>query len=247
MWKNAKLHQRRPKGTFAQVMLPVAFVGILWLVRNMTAANKEIMCARYVDRHILPAVCMRRWHPWGWCHKSVAALKKHTFAWPCLFTIVQQLHELDVVSLYAVSVLCDSAMPLQPPPPSCRDETGQLTGENSYECEFEEFAINGEIASAYYGGCSAPEEWTVAYSPNVAEVNAVMTGSLDLPFLGSTLSDAGVTPLQHATEDAMVDALNDGDPPRCRVGIAFTAWPGVLFHMTLASISFPSQHKTVFC
>ena len=46
MWKNAKLHQRRPKGTFAQIMLPVAFVGILWLVRNLTAVNKEIMCER---------------------------------------------------------------------------------------------------------------------------------------------------------------------------------------------------------
>jgi hypothetical protein len=51
MWKNAKLHQRRPKGTFVQIMLPVAFVGILWLVRNLTAPNKEVMCERYVRQH----------------------------------------------------------------------------------------------------------------------------------------------------------------------------------------------------
>eukprot|EP00038_Savillea_parva_P006028 m.161240 g.161240 ORF g.161240 m.161240 type:complete len:1789 (+) comp12053_c0_seq1:172-5538(+) len=46
MWKNAKLHQRRPIGTAVQLLLPVAFVGILWLVRNLTEANKMTMCER---------------------------------------------------------------------------------------------------------------------------------------------------------------------------------------------------------
>eukprot|EP00036_Acanthoecidae_sp_10tr_P009012 CAMPEP_0182928582 /NCGR_PEP_ID=MMETSP0105_2-20130417/15659_1 /TAXON_ID=81532 ORGANISM="Acanthoeca-like sp., Strain 10tr" /NCGR_SAMPLE_ID=MMETSP0105_2 /ASSEMBLY_ACC=CAM_ASM_000205 /LENGTH=1795 /DNA_ID=CAMNT_0025066587 /DNA_START=139 /DNA_END=5526 /DNA_ORIENTATION=- len=46
MWKNGKLHQRRPIGTCVQILLPVAFIGVLWLVRNLTAVNKKIMCQR---------------------------------------------------------------------------------------------------------------------------------------------------------------------------------------------------------
>lgn len=46
MWKNGKLHQRRPIGTCVQIMLPVLFIGILWLVRNLTAVNKKTMCER---------------------------------------------------------------------------------------------------------------------------------------------------------------------------------------------------------
>lgn len=129
----------------------------------------------------------------------------------------------------------------------CRNATGELINDDtSYDCEFEAFELNGQVASIYFGDCRSGDTWTVAYSPTInAEVDAVMTAAVDLPFMGDTLSADGVTPSAYATEDDMVAALNGGDPSRCRVGVAFTAWPGDSSGSTDFAYVKTNKHHTI--